>query len=192
KDPALVWRRLGKLRVGKEQHFHVRGRVVEDLPLTAITEDELEAFHAALADRAASTRNKYVQLIKASFRWAAKKGYISRSPISEDSQLRRSKGHQRRRRLSADEEQALLKAAGALTRGAGLRLQWLIIAAIESGARLGELLAVRWSDVSLEKHRLLIRAVEIGAKKTSRLASCPSLHDYSVCSKWPSSIPLGV
>jgi integrase len=145
------------------------------VPLTAITEDELEAFYAALhaSGLAASTRNHYVQLLKAMFRWATKKGYLARNPISDDSALKRSKMAQRRRRLSPDEEQAVLEAAGALTRGAGLRLQWLIIAAIESGARLGELLAVRWSDVNLEKHRLLIRAVEDGAKKTGRARELP-------------------
>src|SRR5262245_24478125 len=51
--------------------------------LGAITEDDLEAFMSKLRSdgRAASTRNQYVQLLKASFRWAAKKGYIARSPI---------------------------------------------------------------------------------------------------------------
>ena len=41
--------------------------------------------------RAASTRNQYVQLVKAAFRWAIKKGYISRNPVSADSELKRAK-----------------------------------------------------------------------------------------------------
>src|SRR5438093_12596921 len=67
----------------------------------------------------------------------------------------------------------LLAVAGRLTRGAGLRLQWLIIAALETGARLAELLAIRWSDVNFEKHLLLIRAVEDGARKTGRARELP-------------------
>jgi integrase len=51
--------------------------------------------------------------------------------------------------------------------------QWLIIVAIESGARLAEILAIRWADVDLEKHCVLIRAVEVGAKKTSRARELP-------------------
>src|SRR6266851_2275202 len=39
-----------------------------------------------------------------------KNGYICGSPISQDSTLKRSKVTQRRRRLAADEEAALLKA----------------------------------------------------------------------------------
>jgi len=94
------------------EHRTLDGRQLGDLPLGSITEDELEAFHASLGRLAASTRNQYVQMLKASFRWAAKKGYITRSPISDDSALKRTKTAQRRRRLSLDEEKALLAAAG--------------------------------------------------------------------------------
>src|SRR5581483_2421161 len=73
-------------------------------PLGAVTEDDLEAFHAHLRTigRAASTRNQYVQVLKASFRWAVKKGYLARSPISDDSTLKRTKIAQRSRRLVPD------------------------------------------------------------------------------------------
>jgi integrase len=114
-----------------------------------------------------------VQLLKASFRWAARKGYLSRSPISEDSALKRTRNAQRRRRLLVDEEQRLLDAAGTLRHAAGTRLQWLIIAAIETGCRRGELLAVQWSDVNLPKRTLLVRAVEQGAKKPQRSRLLP-------------------
>jgi hypothetical protein len=52
--------------------------------MSAITEDELEAFHAAQreAGRAASTLNHQVQVLTAAFRWAARKGYVRHSPIS--------------------------------------------------------------------------------------------------------------
>lgn len=160
---------LGKLRA----HRAGDGRRLGDVALSSITEDELETFYASLGSYAASTRNQYVQLLKASFRWAAKKGYISRSPISEDSGLKRSKTAQRRRRLAPDEEKALLDAAGVSTPGASARLQWLIIAAIETGCRVGELLALQWADVDLLKRTVYVRAVEEGAKKTGRSRLLP-------------------
>jgi integrase len=147
--------RLSRLR----EHRTLDGRRLGDVPLAAITEDELEAFYASLlaAGLAASTRNHYVQLLKATFRWAARKGYI-RNPLSDDSGLKRSKMAQRTRRLSAEEETALLKAAGALDQRVGFRLSGLIVAALETGARRGELLGLQWGDVSLERRELLIRA----------------------------------
>ena len=92
---------------------------------------------------------------------------------ADDSALKRTKVAQRRRRLPLEEEKALLEAAGALTRGAGPRLQWLIIAAIETGCRRGELLALQWADVNLSKRTLLVRATEAGARKTRQSRSLP-------------------
>jgi integrase len=60
-----------------------------------------------------------------------------------------------------------------LRQGAGLRLQWLIIAAIETGCRLGELLALQWEDVDTSKRTVLVRAAERGAKKTGRSRLLP-------------------
>lgn len=171
----VTWRsdehRLALLR----EHRTVHGRRLGDLALAAITEDELEAFYSGQrsAGRAASTLNHLVQVVKAAFRWAAKKGYLARSPISDDSALKRIKVAQRRRRVLPDEEAALLTAAAVLARGAGLRLQWLIIAGLETGCRLGELLALKWSDVNLPKRTLFVRAIEIGAKKSGRSRLLP-------------------
>ena len=108
----------------------------------AITEDELELFieHLRACGRAASTRNQYVQVLKAAFRWATRKGYISRTPITEDSALKREKHARRNRRILPDEEATLLAAAPA-------RLYRVIVAALETGARLGELLSLQWRDV---------------------------------------------
>ena len=133
--------------------------------LAAVTEDDLEAFHVQLRaiGRAASTRNHYVQVLKASFRWAAKKGYVSRSPISEDSSLKRTKIAQRTRRLVPDALNAdgTVKTAGEerrLLAAASPRLQSLIVAALETCCRRGELLSLQWADVSLSRGELTIRA----------------------------------
>jgi len=141
------------------------GSRLGDKPLGAVTEDDLEAFMAGLRSKgyAASTRNHYVQLLQASCRWATKKGYLARNPISEDSTLRRAKIAKRHRRLMPDvldmdgkvvepgEERRLLAAASP-------RLQNLIIAALETACRCGELLSLQWRDVDLERGELTIRA----------------------------------
>jgi integrase len=136
-----------------------------DKVLGTVTEDDIEVFFVDLRrqQRAASTRNKYAQLCRAMFRWAVKKGYLTRNPIADPDILRREKMAQRKRRLEPDvldtkgklqrpgEERRLLDHAPA-------HLQRLIIAAIETCCRRGELLSLTWADVDLTKRELRIRA----------------------------------
>jgi integrase len=124
-----------------------------DKPLAAVSGDDLELFMQNLRQkgRAASTRNHYVQLITSMFRWATKKGYLDRNPITEGTDLKRTRIARRHRRLEGDEEERLLASAHP-------RLQRLIVAAIESGCRQGELLALTWADVSLERGWIHVRA----------------------------------
>jgi len=119
----------------------------------AITEDDLEAVLASLRarGRSISTCNKYIQVTKAAFRWAARKGYLAASPISTDSALKRRKPTQRNRRLEPGEADALLKAAP-------LRLYRIIVAAIETGCRFGELISLQWRHVDLVRREITILA----------------------------------
>jgi integrase len=134
-------------------------------PIRDITEDDLEALVVWLRrkGRAASTRNHYVHLLKAAFRWATKKGYLDRNPISEDSALKRAKVAQRNRRLIAEtvDETGNVKQASEehrLLAAAAPRLQNLIIAALETCCRRGELLSLQWRDVDLHRREVIIRA----------------------------------
>jgi integrase len=93
--------------------------------------------------------------------WSKRKPYLVESPISEESTHQGEKGTERRRRIYPDEEDRLLAVAPR-------RLQSLIITTLESPCRLGELLALKWQDVNLDKRTLLIAAREVGARKTKR------------------------
>ena len=124
-----------------------------DMSLSAVTEDALELFMQSLRQRgrAASTRNHYVQMLTAMFRWAVRKGYLDRNPITEAAAIAREQIARRYRRLQGDEEPRLLATAHP-------RLQRLIIAAIETGCRLRELLTLQWCDVDLDGGLIQIRA----------------------------------
>jgi integrase len=146
-----------------------------DTALSSITEDSLELFFAHLRTlgRAASTRNKYVQLVKAMFRWATKKGYLARNPVADSESIKREKHAKRGRRLVAD----TLNDTGAIEREgeerrllavASPHLQRLIIGALETGMRRGELLAVTWRDVNLERKEITVRA-ETTKTRTARI-----------------------
>jgi integrase len=141
--------------------FVLDGQRFGDRAVGAFTEDAVEAFLASLKQhgRAASTRNKFVQAVNAMFRWATKKAYLDRNPIADAEAIKREKHAKRDRRLDPGEEMRLLEHAGP-------HLQRLIIAAIETCCRRGELLALQWRDVNLGKRELLVRADEEGARKT--------------------------
>ncbi len=122
-------------------------------PLYAVLEDDLEAFMRQVASaRAASTRNHYVQLIRSMSAWAVRKGYRATPFAASDSMVvRRKKPHRRNRRLEPGEEEKLLAAAGT-------HLSRIIIAALETCCRQGELLSLQWRDVSLARGELILRA----------------------------------
>jgi site-specific recombinase XerD len=94
-----------------------------DRALAAITEDDLEVLFAQLLaeGKAASTRNKYVQVVKAMFRWAVKKGDLTRNPAGESDAIKREKHAQRTRRLEPGEEDRLLAHAGPTFSGSSSR-----------------------------------------------------------------------
>ena len=64
-----------------------------DRALDSFTEDAIEAFFGHLRAKgfAQSTVNKYIQMTKALFRWAVKKGYLTRNPAADSEALKRRK-----------------------------------------------------------------------------------------------------
>ena len=155
-ERALHGRRDDAYRLKRLKAFVLprpSGQRLGSKPLRQVTEDDLETFmtHVRAEGRSASTRNKYVQVIKAMFRWAMRKGYLDCNPITEGAALKREKVNRRARRLIGDEEARLLTAARP-------RMQRLLIAALESGARLGELLSLLWKDVDLTRGEITVRA----------------------------------
>ena len=105
-----------------------------------------------------------VSVVKALDRWLARKEYRAVPAVSSDAEgLRRAKGARRDRRLVPDaldergkivkegEERRLLAAASPW-------LQRLIIAAVETGCRRGELLNLTWGDVDLTRGEFVVRA----------------------------------
>ena len=132
-------------------------------PLAAVTDEDIEVFLARLKAEglASSTRNKYVQVLSAMFRWATKKGYLAKNPIADSDTIKREKHAKRNRRLEIGEEGRLLAVAPP-------HLQRLIIAALETGCRRGELLALTWRDVNLQRREITVRA-ETSKTRTARV-----------------------
>jgi integrase len=82
--------------------------------------------------------------------WGVSKGYLGLAMTTE---LGREKMARRHRRLAAGEEAKLLAVATP-------RLQRLIVAALETGCRSGELLGLQWRDVNLTRKEIRLPATK--------------------------------
>lgn len=144
--------------------------VLDDVPLGQrpigrITADDLEEVFRQLESKlSGSTLNKYLQACMHLQRWAVRKGYLARPWFDPDNRpIHRQKGRRRVRRLEADvldphgkllrpgEERRLLSAANPW-------MQRLIIAALETGCRRGELLKLQWRHVDMARGRIHLPA----------------------------------
>jgi integrase len=85
--------------------------------------------------------NRDLGLLRAAFNWAIAGGLLKASPfrIENVPVVRLAREHARSRRLQPGEAERLLGAAGGL--------QDIIVAAIESGMRRGEILSLQWWQV---------------------------------------------
>lgn len=131
-----------------------------------VSEGDAEALFRSLkaAGRAVSTLNHYVQVLKAMSAWAVKKGYRSTPFVASRSDVvRRGKHAQRSRRLQPGEEADLLDTAGP-------HLHDVIVAALETGFRLEELLSLQWADVAFGRNEVAVRAENT---KTRRRRAVP-------------------
>jgi integrase len=95
---------------------------------------------------------------------------VGHSPVSDGSSLKRSKIAKRLRRLFEDEEKALLAVAAP-------RLYWIMVGALETGMRLGELLALTWRDVDRKERVLTVRAENAKDDETRLLPISKRLDD---------------
>ncbi len=93
--------------------------------------------------------NRLLARLRHAFNWAIGAGYIDVTPFVRHGvsvvKLDTRAEVRRPRRLLFGEEEALLAAAES-------RLQALIIAALSTGARLGELLSLQWSQIRRDAH----------------------------------------
>ena len=184
----VTWRD-DEVKIGKVLAFILprTGHTMGASPDNGITEDDCDVFLTSLRERhlAASTRNKYLQLLKAMSRWGLHKGYLERPWILPGSDLKREKHAKRDRRLRPDEEDRLLEQAAP-------RLYRLVVAALETGCRLGELLALRWRDVDLKRGEVRIQAITAKSRKIRHIPIVARLRAVLDLARYdPSGQPFG-
>lgn len=125
-----------------------------DEPLTNITTTRVETWYskrraqAEQDEMSQAWQNRPVSQLRTILNWAVKRGYLTADACPEfeiDSE-----DYSRWRRLNADEERALLAHADPT-------LRTLIILALDTGMRRGEMLALRVGDVDLDAGVIRLR-----------------------------------
>jgi integrase len=112
--------------------------------------------------RSVASVNRELSLLRRMFKVAVQEGWLPRDPfMAGKSLISLSDEVIRERILSTEEENRLIAWASAEERS---HLRPVVICALDTGMRRGEIMSLRWSDVDLEK-----RSIEIQALNTKTL-----------------------
>jgi integrase len=132
--------------------------------LRRLTHGDLRSFRALRlrtptlrrgGQRSIASVNRELALLRRMLNVAVQEGWLQRNPFSAgDSLISPADERRRERILSFDEEERLL----ASCHGRRTHLRAIIIAALDTGMRKGELLKLRWSDVDFGETAITVRA----------------------------------
>lgn len=132
-----------------------------DTPLDAITSRDIEQLLASNAHLSAGTRNRTLSALRVLLRHAQDLGLLRENVAST---ARRAREHVMPLPLVSIREQERLLLSLPDDR------RPLFLAALDTGARLGELLRLTWSDVALPRRTLVFRRTKSGQPRVVRLS----------------------
>lgn len=148
---------------GIEAHMNAIRSFFGRMRLRDIRYSHIEQFkHARLAaktvqgnQRTISTVNKDLSFVRRILNIAVREGWITRNPFNTGEPLISLADENRRTRvLSYDEEERLLAACT----GRGAHLRPIIIVALDTGLRRGEILKMIWNDIDFNNDLIHIQA----------------------------------
>ncbi|MCI0389234.1 MAG: tyrosine-type recombinase/integrase [Acidobacteria bacterium] len=144
-------------------------------PIKMITYADIEKFKRSRLktqtiqgkDRSITSVNRELETLRTVLNYAKREGWILRSPFESGAPLiSRADEVHRERILDRQEEERLL----AVCVGRREHLRPLLIAALDTACRRGELIQMKWSDVDFENRTIQVRAM---TTKTARSRSVP-------------------
>jgi len=102
-----------------------------------------------------SSRNRHITQLKAMFNWAIEEGLITHNPAAK---LKKVREVGRTRYLTTEEIQRLLAACGE-------RLRLIVLFALHTGMRKGEIFDLKWFDVNMGQRMVWVHTSHKGAPK---------------------------
>ena len=106
--------------------------------------------------------NRTLGLLRHMLNWAVGREYLDRTPFRRGTEVlirMELEDNKRRRRVSETEEAALLAVASS-------HLRSMIIAALDSGMRRGEMLALRFGDIDWKRRMITLRGATTKSRRT--------------------------
>jgi len=106
--------------------------------------------------------NRTLGILRHMLNWAVGREYLDRTPFRRGTEVlvrMELEDNKRRRRISEQEEAALLANASPCLRS-------MIIAALDTGMRRGEMLALRFGDIDWQARRIVLRGATTKSRKT--------------------------
>ena len=109
--------------------------------------------------------NRHLALLRRVFNWAVAREHLDRSPFRRGNEVLVHlfrEDNQRKRRIPEDEEEALLYAAPPILRA-------MLITALDTGMRRGEMLALRFGDIDWTAQTITLRGETTKNGKTRQI-----------------------
>ena len=143
--------------------------VMGDLMLSKITVKDMENHKRKRLDAVAPTTvNRELNTVKNLFRKAVEWGYLAQSPTAEVKKIKTAKGHFRF--LSGEEIELLLEACMATGNS---HLYGIVVTALNTGMRKGEILNLRWENVDMKRATIQVASGTDGHTKNYETRSVP-------------------
>lgn len=130
---------------------HFRGFLLTQITPLRIEEMKSRRLEAG---NAKSTINRYLALLKRLFTLAIQEGYCEENPVKKV-KFYSEKDSFRERTLTTDEEKRLFEASSE-------RLRPVLVVALNTAMRLGEILGLRWSRIDLRSGTLRVERTKSG------------------------------
>jgi integrase len=139
----------------------IRTADIEDL-IADLRKPRVIGRRPGLRTLSAGSINRTVDLLRHMMNWAVGREYLQRTPFQRGTETLIKNLHEdnkRRRRVSDDEESALLRVAPPHIRA-------MLVAALDTGMRRGEMLALRFADIDMARGLIVLRGETTKSKKS--------------------------
>jgi len=172
---------LGELAALVDSFGRQRIKTITHSDIEAYKLKRLETQTKRGSQRSIASVNRELERLRAMFRFAHRQGWLLRNPFSMgDSLISKADEVRRERILSHDEELRLLAAChkqDANNRERLVHLKPIIIAALDTACRRGELFKLRWRDINIPTRTITILAENSKTSRPRVVGITPRLND---------------